>query len=120
MQPLVDASLPPVAKPPVQPFPKPVVTPEPTPASTVPDEPSKEEVERQISVTESEKLPPATMALISKADNHVAQGRPDLAVSTLDRASRISPRAPEVYAGLARAYHMMGRLNQAQTFANNQ
>lgn len=116
MQSLVDASLPPVDKP--RPFPEPVVVSVPAPVEKVPEEPSKDEEERQISVTGPEKLPPATVALIYKADNFMAQGRPDLAVEQLNRASRISPKAPEVYTGLAKAYHSMGRLQQAQTFAN--
>lgn len=57
---------------------------------------------------------PAANMLIQQGDQALANGQPQRALNWLERAQRISPRAPLVYLALARARAAMQHYAQAQ------
>ena len=57
---------------------------------------------------------PAANMLIQQGDRAVAEGQPQRALDWLERAQRISPRAPLVYLALAHAHETLQHYNQAQ------
>ena len=61
-------------------------------------------------------LSPAAASLIRQADDLMAQGKPDAALSQLERAQRISPRSAQVYFKLSEAYVRTGNLGAAEQF----
>lgn len=61
-------------------------------------------------------LSPAARSLIAQADQMMAQGNYQGAVSQLERAQRISPRSAEVYYKLSEAYVAMDNLGAAEQF----
>lgn len=65
---------------------------------------------------ESESLSPAAASLVNKADALLANGDTRAAISQLERAQRISPRAGKVYFKLAEAYYSDNRLGAAEQF----
>lgn len=65
---------------------------------------------------ESESLSPAAASLVNKADALLANGDTRAAISQLERAQRISPRAGKVYFKLAEAYYADNRLGAAEQF----
>ena len=103
--------------------------PPPPQVATEPDEPR---VERKSEQPGSETVPeprtpsyqeqgdalsPAAQSLVSKADNLLAAGDAQGAVSQLERAQRIAPRSATVYFSLARAYMELGQLGTAEQFS---
>jgi predicted Zn-dependent protease len=65
---------------------------------------------------EGDALSPAARGLIQKADNLLASGDAQAAVSQLERAQRIAPRSAGVYFGLSEAYVALGQLGSAEQF----
>jgi len=63
---------------------------------------------------QAERLSPAAQMLIGQARSALGSGDPQRALERLERAQRISPRAPEVYLQLARTYRAMREYSQAQ------
>lgn len=61
-------------------------------------------------------LSPAAASLIRQADDLMAQGKPEAALSQLERAQRISPRSAQVYFKLSEAYVRTGSLGAAEQF----
>lgn len=61
-------------------------------------------------------LSPAAASLIRQADDLMAQGKPEAALSQLERAQRISPRSAQVYFKLSEAYVRTGNLGAAEQF----
>ncbi|SFR83327.1 TPR repeat-containing protein [Marinobacter daqiaonensis] len=61
-------------------------------------------------------LSPAAASLIQQADDLMARGRTEAALSQLERAQRISPRSAQVYFKLSEAYVRMGNLGSAEQF----
>lgn len=61
-------------------------------------------------------LSPAARSLIVQADQMMAQGNHQAAISQLERAQRISPRSAEVYYKLSEAYVAMDNLGAAEQF----
>lgn len=86
--------------------------------SDQPEQPRREE-ERAPSPGYQEQgddLSPAAASLIRQADDLMAQGRPEAALSQLERAQRISPRSAQVYFKLSEAYVRTGNLGAAEQF----
>jgi predicted Zn-dependent protease len=67
--------------------------------------------------TASEALSPAAASLVRSADNLLAKGNAPAAISQLERAQRISPRASAIYFRLAEAYAIQNQLGSAEQFA---
>lgn len=65
---------------------------------------------------QGEDLSPAAASLIRKADDLMAQDKPQAALGQLERAQRISPRSAQVYFKLAEAYVRTGNLGAAEQF----
>ncbi len=63
---------------------------------------------------QAERLSPAAQMLIGQARSALGSGDPQRALERLERAQRISPRAPQVYLQLARTYRAMREYGQAQ------
>lgn len=63
---------------------------------------------------QSEAPAPAAEMLIRQSDQALAAGQGQRALSQLERAQRISPRAPLVYLALARAHASLQQYDQAQ------
>lgn len=61
-------------------------------------------------------LSPAAASLVSQAEAQLTRGDAQAAVSTLERAQRISPRSAEIYYKLSQAYVRMDRLDTAEQF----
>lgn len=60
---------------------------------------------------------PAVVALLNEAARHDAQGQPDQAAASLERALRIQPRDATLWHRLAKIRFEQGQLQQAQTLA---
>ena len=60
---------------------------------------------------------PAVVALLNEADRYDAQGQPDQAAASLERALRIQPRDATLWHRLATIRFEQGQLQQAQTLA---
>lgn len=65
---------------------------------------------------QGETLSAAASSLVSKAEAQMNAGDAQGAVSTLERAQRISPRSAEIYYKLSQAYVRMDRLSTAEQF----
>ncbi|MDX1634430.1 MAG: tetratricopeptide repeat protein [Marinobacter sp.] len=65
---------------------------------------------------QGEPLSPAASSLVSKAEGQLTAGDVQGAVSTLERAQRISPRSAEVYYKLSQAYVRMDNFAKAEQF----
>ncbi len=61
-------------------------------------------------------LSPAAVSLIQRADALMSEGKPEAALSRLERAQRISPRSAQVYFKLAEAYARSNNLGSAEQF----
>lgn len=61
--------------------------------------------------------PPAVVALLDEADRHDAQGQPDQAAASLERALRIQPRDATLWHRLAEIRFEQEQFQQAQTLA---
>jgi cytochrome c-type biogenesis protein CcmH/NrfG len=59
----------------------------------------------------------AVLALVDSARNDNANGKPDAAVATLERALRIEPRNPVLWQELARLHLQQGQYQQAEGLA---
>lgn len=83
------------------------------------EQPERQEEDREPSPGYQEQgddLSPAAASLISQADDLMVQGKPDAALSQLERAQRISPRSAQVYFKLSEAYVRTGNLGAAEQF----
>jgi hypothetical protein len=60
---------------------------------------------------------PAVTSLVNQAEQEMSAGRPDAAVAVLERAMRIEPRNPFVWAALAEGYLATDNAAQAETVA---
>jgi len=108
MQPLIDASLPAPERPSTTPVAEPQVP--AAPASVQTDE-------RALTVAGTKALPAAAQHLVSKAQRLSDEGKPSAAVTQLERAAKIAPRAPLIYFELAQAYWQQLQAEQAKVFA---
>lgn len=113
MQPMIDASLPPIEQ-----SAEPVVS-VPLPPSEEPivsDEP-KSEPQREIAVNSETQLPAAAQALINKAKLAADKKQYGSAVGYLERASKIAPKSADVYLELTKVYYLQNQRSKALTFA---
>ena len=60
----------------------------------------------------------AARQLITQAEGQVSAGDGYAALRSLERAQRISPRAPEIYLEMAEVRQYLGQLSQAKQLAN--
>jgi len=98
--------------------------PEPPRVSSGADEPRVErkseqpETERRAPSyqDEADALPAAASSLIRNAEDLLAAGNAQAAISQLERAQRIAPRSAAVYFSLSEAYVAMGQLGSAEQF----
>jgi tetratricopeptide (TPR) repeat protein len=60
---------------------------------------------------------PAVVALLAAAERHAAQGQPDQAAASLERAIRIQPRDATLWHRLAKIKFAQGQFQQAQQLA---
>lgn len=65
---------------------------------------------------QGDELPAAASSLIRKAEELLAAGDAEAAVSQLERAQRIAPRSAAVYFRLSEAYVALGQLGSAEQF----
>ncbi len=65
---------------------------------------------------QGETLSPAAASLMKKAEAQLTAGDLQGAVSTLERAQRVSPRSAEIYYKLSQAYVRMDKLGAAEQF----
>lgn len=65
---------------------------------------------------EGDALPPAARGLIQNAENLLASGDAQAAVTQLERAQRIAPRSAAVYFHLSEAYVALDQLGSAEQF----
>ena len=83
------------------------------------EQPERQQEERAPSPGYQEQgddLSPAAASLIERADALMAEGRPEDALSQLERAQRISPRSAQVYFRLSEAYARTDNLGAAEQF----
>lgn len=68
--------------------------------------------------TNAANLSPAAEELVSKAKRYSAAGDSASALRYLERAQRISPRAPQVYLAMAEVRQQQGEIRHARQLAN--
>ena len=97
------------------------VVPASTESQTVQDQspaPSERQAYEPSARTNTAHLSPAAQELVAKAKRYSSSGDSASALRYLERAQRISPRAPQVYIAMAEAKVQQGQINQARQLAN--
>ena len=80
--------------------------------------PAKTEAFEPSARTNTAYLSPAAQELVTKAKRYSGDGDTASALRYLERAQRISPRAPQVYLAMAEVRKQQGRNSQARQLAN--
>lgn len=81
-------------------------------------QPSKQKAYEPTARTNTAYLSPAAKELVAKAKRYSGSGDTASALRYLERAQRISPRAPQVYLAMAEVRLQQGETSQARQLAN--